>query len=105
MSEAQQIKDGVCQFVTSSSVNISYHKEFQSYHDHVILQKTKTCPFILSPRNGDKASVVHVKKTVNIKRRGNMSEVFSSLNAREWTPILLAIGITLVPLVPYMFGG
>ena len=34
-----------------------------------------------------------------------MIQVFSSLTAREWTPILLAIGVTLIPLVPYVFGG
>ena len=34
-----------------------------------------------------------------------MTQVFSSLSARKWTPILLAIGISLIPLVPYVFGG
>ena len=31
-------------------------------------------------------------------------KLFSSLGSREWIPILLAIGITLIPLVPYVFG-
>ncbi len=33
-----------------------------------------------------------------------MTQVFSSLTLREWTPILLAIGVTLLPLVPYVVG-
>jgi hypothetical protein len=74
-------------------------------HGHVILQNLKGCPFLSSPRNGDDVGRGTRQTDGNVKWRGNMTQVMASLSAREWTPILLAIGISLIPLVPYVFGG